>query len=364
MWCSAKTGDGQSYQEGSAMTLYDRAMKLYGPDIAGYFPCGEMELCVNVKNIGTFDEVDDPGTVCYWEGITVHYELHQYVQTDPCEDPEDVVVSNGLEKIELLCNEEEEICFTYDFTESGIYDVVFWADTYPPTLDCDLANNIVDILFGIDCCAPESEHTLTPLTPGGQNNWYLQDVTVTITATDPLCPDPCLGTSSGLKEIHYILNGVETVKTGASVTFKITKEGVNLVEYWAVDNAGNTEAHFTFEVAIDKTKPTVDLIYEKIEDGTLQVKFTAVASDATSGIAKVEFYQDTTLKETLTAPPFVYTITWEDAFKTVTFKAKVYDSAGNFAEDTVFGGDIPGARFSISTQSQSQSQSQAATQQI
>jgi hypothetical protein len=371
LWCSAKTGNGQSYQAGASvpMTLYDRALKIYsgqGVSIAGYFPCGEMDLCANIANIGTFDEVDDPSSVCYWEGIVVYYELHQYVQTDPCEDPEDIIVASGMEELELLCGEETEICFTYDFTESGVYGLFMWAELYPVDLDCDLDNNLDIMGFGIDCCPPVSEHTLNPTMPGGNNNWYLQDVTVTITATDPLCPDPCLGTASGVKEIHYKINGVETVKADDSVTFKISAQGVNLVEYWAVDEAGNAETHFTFEIAIDKVKPTVDLIFEKIEDGTLQVKFTAIASDATSGIAKVEFYRDTTLLTTMTAAPFVYTITWEDAFKTSTFKAKAYDGAGNTAEDTVFGGDIPGAKAFVNSVAQNLAQIHvhALTQQI
>jgi hypothetical protein len=324
------------------MTTYDRGISIYGFEVAGYFPCGEQDICMEVCNLGVFDEVDDPTTICDWEGITVYWWLHQYVQTDPCLPPVDIIVANGFEQIELLCGECTEICVTYDFQESSLY--FFEAIAIPWFGDCDWSNNNAEVLFGIDCCDPVSEHTLDPMLPDGENNWYKQDVTVEITAVDPLCPDPCLGTSSGVAEIHYILNGVETVKTGTSVVFKIQDQGVNLVEYWAVDGAGNEEDHFTFEVAIDSVPPVVDLIYEKIEDGTLQVKFTAVASDATSGIAKVEFYIGANLEETLTAPPFVWTITWEDSYKTATFKAKAYDSAGNTAEDTVFGGDIPGAK--------------------
>jgi hypothetical protein len=356
MWGSSGTGNGQSYQEGYMMTAYDRGIRLWsgGPSVAGYFPCGEMDLCAEICNIGTFDEVDDPSTVCDFEGIVVYYELHMYVQDDPCEDPVDVIVASGMQELELPCGECEEICFTYDFTESGVYAFFVWAETFSD--DCDEDNNLAAMGFGIDCCPPISDHVLTPIIPGGCNNWYVEQVTVTIDAFDPLCPDPCLGTASGVKEIVYIINGVETVKTGDSVTFKISDEGVNLVEYYAIDEAGNVEDSMSFEVAIDTVKPTVDLIYEKIEDGTLQVKFTAVAVDSTSGIQKVEFYIGTELKQTLTAPPFTWTITWEDAYKTATFKAVVYDGACNTAEDTVFGGDIPGAKTFMSSSAQSHSQ--------
>jgi hypothetical protein len=337
------------------------------PGVDVWVGCGEQEICADIINEGVFDEVDDPDTVCFFEGIIVYYEIYQYIWTDPCEEPEMSMVFDGMEELELPCGETETICFTYDFTIAGVYQVFVWAELFEDFEDCDPDDNIDDVVLGVDCCPPESEHTLTPLQPSGCNNWYTEQVTVTITADDPLCPDPCYGTSSGLKEIHYIINGVETVKEDDSATFKLSDEGVNLVEYWAVDEAGNEEDHMTFEVAIDTVKPTVDLIYEKIEDGTLQVKFTAVAVDSTSGIQKVEFYIGTELKQTLLAPPFTWTITWEDSYKTATFKAIAYDGACNTGEDTVFGGDIPGAKTYANTQAHSHSQPHthsATTQQV
>jgi hypothetical protein len=324
------------------------------PGVDMWIGCGEQEICADIINKGTYDEVDDPSTICDYEGIIVYYNITQWIWTDPCEDPEYNEVFEEMQEMELLCGETKELCFTYDFTVAGVYEVNVWAELLDT--DCNPDDNLDTLVLGVDCCDPISEHTLNPLMPNGCNNWYKQDVTVTITAYDPLCPDPCYGTSSGLKEIHYKLNGAETVKTGGSVTFKISQQGVNLVEYWAVDNAGNEETHFTFEIAIDSVKPTVDLIFEKIEDGTLQVKFTAIASDATSGITKVEFYRDTTLLTTITAAPFTYTITWEDAFKTSTFKAVATDGACNTGEGTVFGGDIPGAKAFVNSVAQSLAQ--------
>jgi hypothetical protein len=325
-----------------------------------WLPCGEHDICANITNLGTFDEVDDPATICDYEGVTVDWTLVEYTidPCDPCGPYIIVPITSGTEQFDLPCGETHVICVTYDFDVSGLYGIEFTASLFDD-YDCDLTNNVDGLMLGIDCCAPIADHTIKPAIPDGCNNWYLQDVTVTITAYDPLCPDPCYGFASGLKEIHYKLNGVETVKAAESVTFKVTTEGVNLIEYWAVDNLGNVGDHHTFEIAIDKTKPTVDLIYEKIEDGTLQVKFTAVTSDAISGIQKVEFYIGTELKLTLTAPPFVWTITWEDAFKTQTFKAKAYDMACNSAEDTVFGGDIPGAKVKALSGSQALSQTLA-----
>jgi len=325
-----------------------------------WIPCGDFEICATITNEGVFDYVDDPSTPCEFEAIHVYWQLDWYYLTDPCEDPSVETVLTGEDTIELLCGESKEFCVEYDFEETGIYQLIFWAVADP---DCDVENNIDTFNIGVDCCDPVSTHTLTPIMPDGQNNWYLQDVTVKITAYDPLCPEPCYGTSSGLKEIHYKINGVETIKADDEVTFKIKDEGVNLIEYWSVDKAGNAEDKFTFEIAIDKTKPDVELIWEKIEDGSVVIKFTAVVFDATSGIDKVEFRIGSGAPDVKTTPPFVWEVPWEDSYKTTTFYAKVFDNAGNSDEASVFGGDIPFIK-AHTAQTLIQSQPRALTQQI
>jgi hypothetical protein len=326
-------------------------VNLPNPDI--WIQCEEFEICATVTNSGVFDEMDDPATPCDWEGITVKWNLTWYYLTDPCEQPEVEVILEGMDTIELECGESKEYCVTYDFEETGVYVFNIWAE---PLVDCDWDNNLDSLAIGVDCCDPVSEHTLNPLMPDGDNNWYMQQVMVTITATDPLCPDPCYGTASGIAEIHYVINGVETVKEDDEVTFKIKDEGVNLVEYWAVDEAGNVEDKFTFEIAIDTEDPSCILSFEKIEDGTVVIKFKAEASDATSGINEVEFFIGSTPETPKTTPPFTWEVPWQDSYKTVTFKAIAHDSAGNTAEDTIYGGDIPFAKVLVNAHSQPLSQ--------
>jgi hypothetical protein len=162
-----------------------------------WYPCGEMDLCIDIANLGTFDAVDDPATPCDFEGLTVYYELYRYIWDDPCEDPIYQLEADGMQQVEVECGETVNVCFpAYDFSIAGVYELFFWVDSI--LLDCDLTNNAVDVLIGIDCCIPESDHALSPMFPDGENNWYTQDVTVTITAEDPLCPDPCFGTASGI----------------------------------------------------------------------------------------------------------------------------------------------------------------------
>jgi hypothetical protein len=324
------------------------------PDI--WITCGEFEVCATVTNLGVFDYVDDPSTPCDFEGITVEWNMSWYYLTDPCEDPDVELILEGSDTIELACGESKEYCVEYDFAETGVYQFNIWAMPYDPAYDCDYDNNLDTLNIGVDCCDPITEHTLSPIMPDGCNNWYKQDVTVEITGYDPLCPDPCYGTSSGLAEIHYVINGVESVKKDDSVTFKIKDEGVNLVEYWGVDEAGNVEDKFTFEIAIDKTAPQITLAYEKIEDGTIVIKFKADVFDAISGIDKVEFFIGSTPETPKEEPPFTWEVPWQDSYKTVTFKAVVTDNACNTAEASIYGGDIPFAKVFVNSQSQVLSQ--------
>jgi hypothetical protein len=308
------------------------------PDV--WVQCGEHSLCVDVKNQGTFDEIDDPVTPCECEGVVVYGQLYKLIFDDPCVDPEFELIFEGEQCIDLLCDQVGEVCFgPFNFQESGIYwfnvSAVIDPDHAIP-YDCFPDDNKAFVVFGVDCCEPESSHILSPTDPDGNNNWYTQDVTVKITATDPLCPDPCLGTNSGVKEIHYVVNGDPKVKTGTSVTFKLTEQGVNFVEYWAVDNAGNVEEKFTFEIAIDSVAPTVDLAYETFQEGEQwKVTLRANPGDATSSLEKVEFYVGANKLDTLTTPPWEITENWQSGWGGQTFKATAYDNAGNSASDTV-----------------------------
>jgi hypothetical protein len=265
-------------------------------------------------------------------------ELYKWIWDDPCVDPIYEFVLEAEQCVDVNCDEEVEVCFgPYDFDESGIYEVFFEALIDPansPPDDCFPDDNADSIIMGVDCCPPESSHLQNPEIPDGDNNWYLDEVTVKITATDPLCPDPCIGTSSGVKEIHYKINGDEEVKTGNSVTFKVSDEGVNLIEYWAVDNAGNLGDVFTFEVAIDSVNPTVDPDYTLIEDDT-KVQLRANPGDATSGIAQVVFEVDGSNIATLTAAPWEITEDWQDSYNGATFKVTATDNAGNTASGTI-----------------------------
>ena len=93
-------------------------------------------------------------------------------------------------------------------------------------------------LIKVDLTAPNT----TANAPAGWNN---DSVTVALGASDNL---------SGVQATRYTLNG-GAATAGNSV--QISAEGIHTLEVWSIDNAGNEEAHKSFTVKIDKTKPTI-----------------------------------------------------------------------------------------------------------
>jgi hypothetical protein len=320
-------------QNGGALG-YDLAFELYAcdaepgpPPVDCFIGCGEADLSAVIENAGTHDEIVD-----------VYFELYEWV-TDPLVAT--LITSGSVDNIAIAAGETADVTFgSYDFADSGVYAILVQA---PLAGDCDEGNNEEFYGIGVDCCPPTSMHYPDPLYPNGDNNWYTRSVDVELTATDPLCPDPCLGTSSGIDAIWYIHNGgTPTVYTSE---FKLSDDGVHLVEYWAVDNAGNEEDPFTFEIAIDKNGPSVDMIFNAYQDdatGAWKVDFDALVNDDTSGVDRVEFYIGTSLEETDTSSPFEFNIDWISDYKTTSFNAIAYDKAGNDGtlDQPIAGSDI------------------------
>jgi hypothetical protein len=85
----------------------------------------------------------------------------------------------------------------------------------------------------------------------GNNGWYVSDVQMTLTATDN-------DGGSGVKEIHYSVDGVETVELGSSASHSIAGDGTHAVTWYAIDNAGNMETPpQEMSINIDITSPSI-----------------------------------------------------------------------------------------------------------
>src|SRR5262249_29385724 len=84
--------------------------------------------------------------------------------------------------------------------------------------------------------------------PPNAAGWNNSDVTVTLTSADN--PD-----GTGVKEIFYSLNGTQYHAFGSSVSIPVAAEGINTINYFARDNAGNNEASQSLTIKLDKTAP-------------------------------------------------------------------------------------------------------------
>jgi alpha-tubulin suppressor-like RCC1 family protein len=107
----------------------------------------------------------------------------------------------------------------------------------------------VDAMAGQDVTSP----TTTAIMSGtqGNNGWYVSDVQMTLIAADD-------GGGSGVKEIHYTVDGIENVVPGCSASYLIAGDGAHSVIYYATDNAGNMETPpQRMSVNIDKTPPEI-----------------------------------------------------------------------------------------------------------
>ena len=197
-------------------------------------------------------------------------------------------------------------------TDEGLHTVTVTAT--------DAAGNVGSgsVTYTVDNTPPTTDKGLSGT--AGTNGWYTSNVDVTLTASDP-------GPGSGVKKIHYILNGVETVVSGHTATFSITTEGSNTLDHWAVDNAGNTEAKDSQTINIDKTPPSISGSRSPAansygwNNGDVTVSFTC--TDAVSGV------------DSCSGPT---TLSGEGAGQSVTGTAT--DMAGNSASATVGGINI------------------------
>ena len=225
--------------------------------------------------------------------------------------------------------------------------VLFMCVTVTPTIGI---SNFID-----DTTSPVTTHKLSPSEPDGLNGWYVSDVVVTLNATDDI---------SGVKEIKYQIDEgpVETITGNKGTFFVSTDSTMHTIKYWAIDNAGNVEQQHTINFKLDENPPKIYLTREKKEkDKSLLYKFiwnsnslqylfnfTANATDATSGMERVEFYLNGVLNYTVygPGPEYKWSIYLSNPSQ-ATFRAYAYDFAGlsafaDYADPTLSVTIIPG----------------------
>ena len=296
---------------------------LQSPEV--YIQPGTEDIELIVENNGTYPEYN----------LSCFAEIYEYI-TDPINGTlvyEDEIA--GIDLDEPYGGTNLLNFNSYTFANEGLYSLIV---DLPLDIDDFPENNQRELIIGVDDTEPECDPPiLDPSEPDGWNGWYVSCVNVTVSASDE---------GSGVKEIRYtVLGGLEEIINGDNVTFMVCEDGENLIEYWAVDWVGNVESPKNFlTINIDRTPPEVGFTYEIIGGNPWQgweVELTATAVDAVSGICRVEFYFNDELQETVdgSGPEYVWTLRYWPIPKAI-FKVRVYDCAGNYAEDFINGSDI------------------------
>jgi hypothetical protein len=146
--------------------------------------------------------------------------------------------------------------------EEGVNTVSFYST--------DVAGNVEEaktVEVKIDRTAPE--------TASNANGEWHTEFALEFTATDD---------KAGVETTYYSVNGAP-FKEGTSVA--ITEDGVNAVEFYSVDKAGNTEAVKTAEVNIDRSAP--ETVSNADGEWHQQFEVELTATDDKSAVAKT-FY--------------------------------------------------------------------------
>jgi len=293
---------------------------------------GIQDINVTVENIGTFPELD---LTCYakiWEHIT-----------DPINGTlvyEDNIIDIDLE--EPLGGTEYLEFDDYNFSMEGIYRLSL---NMPDEDDDKPRNNKKSVRIDVDDTLPYSTHEFDPRNPDGENGWYVTDVEVTLSASDPYSNE----VSSGVNFMKYkIGDGSWQTISGDRGTFILNEDGDNLqIQYYAVDNVGNQESTNSFTIDMDQTPPDIEEVeWEAFRDppifGEWYVTFTCDAVDETSGMDRVEMYINDGVYKVIEGdgPTYKFTIQWSSILKTVVFTFEHYDRAGNVIADDLPGDDV------------------------
>ena len=296
-----------------------------------YVPLGSENIDVIVENIGTFPELD----------LTCYAEIYEFITN--CTNGT-LVYEDNISDIDLdvpLGGNETLNFDDYNFAVEGAYCLFL---NLPDDDDDYTKNNEFVLGIGADGTPPNSTYYLDPPAPDGENGWYVSDVEVTICATDPEigCGHP----GSGVKGL-YIRTGGGSWQffPGDCITFIIdTDSGAPPIEYYAIDNVGNEESINSFTIDMDQTVPDIEEVtWEAFQDppiyGLWYVTFTCDATDATSGMDRVEMFINDGFCEEIVGggPTYEFTIEWSSILETVTFWFYHYDVAGNVIAD-----DLPG----------------------
>ena len=129
----------------------------------------------------------------------------------------------------------------FNISNSGHHTIIYWS--------VDRAGNTESqrsMLIKVDSVAPSSQAQAS--STWQFDVWYQSPAQVSISATD---------SNSGIANTYYTIDGGATQTY--TTAFNITTGGVHIVNYWSVDQAGNTEAQKSLTVRVDSAAPTTQI---------------------------------------------------------------------------------------------------------
>ena len=154
-----------------------------------------------------------------------------------------------------------------------------------------------------------------PSVPTGNNGWDIWPVEIILTATD---------NESGVNATYYRINN----ETWAVYTnpFEIESDGIYYLEYYSIDNAGNSEIIQSKKLRVDQTCPIINSYFKSIGGlSDLQILFRSVCEDTLSGVDYVEFLLNDVVLFSDDEPPYEWIYSEAPAL----LETICYDKAGN-----------------------------------
>lgn len=125
----------------------------------------------------------------------------------------------------------------FSITNNGTYTITYWSVDVAGNIESSHSTNVK-----IDGSAPVTQASVsgTPV-----NGWYTDPVQVTLSATD---------NSAGVAASYYVVDGGATQTY--STPFNVLGSGSHVVQYWSVDEVGNTESQRSLTINVDGSAPS------------------------------------------------------------------------------------------------------------
>ncbi len=146
------------------------------------------------------------------------------------------------------------------------------------------AGSVTTADLGVESVATETVATINPVKPSGANGWYKSAMTLTLNASD---------NCSGVARTEFSTDGGAIWKP-YSGRIPIDADGITIIHYRSVDNAGNVEAKRSLTVKLDQKPPTISLtaqpaIISPPNGQNIPISLSGVGADEISGLASVSY---------------------------------------------------------------------------